>query len=43
MRSPLQPLYRASLWLAGLFMIAMLATILVSILGRQFRFLYSRY
>jgi len=38
MRSPLQPLYRASLWLAGLFMIAMLATLLVSILGRQFDF-----
>ncbi|WP_298720210.1 TRAP transporter small permease [uncultured Ferrovibrio sp.] len=38
MRSPLQPLYRVSLWLAGLFMIAMLATILVSILGRQFDF-----
>lgn len=38
MRSPLQPLYRASLWLAGLFMIAMLATILISILGRQLDF-----
>lgn len=38
MRSPLQPLYRASLWLAGLFMIALLAAILVSILGRQFDF-----
>lgn len=38
MRSPLQPLYQASLWLAGLFMIALLLTILVSILGRQFDF-----
>ncbi|MFN4276303.1 MAG: TRAP transporter small permease [Ferrovibrio sp.] len=38
MRSPLQPLYRASLWLAGLFMIALLATIILSILGRQFNF-----
>ncbi len=38
MKAPLQPLYRASLWLAGLFMIAMLATILISIAGRQFDF-----
>lgn len=38
MRSPLRPLYHASLWLAGLFMIAMLATILISILGRQLDF-----
>jgi TRAP-type C4-dicarboxylate transport system permease small subunit len=38
MHSPLAPLYRASLWLAALFMIALLATILVSILGRQFDF-----
>ena len=38
MQSPLAPLYRASLWLAALFMIALLATILVSILGRQFDF-----
>ena len=38
MNAPLAPLYRASLWLAGLFMIAMLATILVSIAGRQFDF-----
>lgn len=38
MRSPLQPLYRASLWLSGLFMIALLSTIILSILGRQFNF-----
>jgi TRAP-type C4-dicarboxylate transport system permease small subunit len=38
MRSPLAPLYQASLWLAGLFMIALLATIILSILGRQFDF-----
>ncbi|MFN4164532.1 MAG: TRAP transporter small permease [Ferrovibrio sp.] len=38
MQSPLAPLYRASLWLAGLFMIALLATIILSILGRQFNF-----
>ncbi len=38
MRSPLAPLYHAALWLAGLFMIAVLATIIVSILGRQFDF-----
>lgn len=38
MNAPLAPLYRASLWLAGFFMIAMLATILVSIAGRQFDF-----
>jgi TRAP-type C4-dicarboxylate transport system permease small subunit len=38
MRSPLAPLYHASLWLAGLFMIALLATIVLSILGRQFDF-----
>jgi TRAP-type C4-dicarboxylate transport system permease small subunit len=38
MRSPLRPLYQASLWLAGLFMIALLATIILSILGRQFNF-----
>lgn len=38
MHSPLAPLYRASLWLAGLFMIALLATIILSILGRQFNF-----
>lgn len=38
MPSPLAPLYRASLWLAALFMIALLATILLSILGRQFDF-----
>src|SRR3546814_1262321 len=36
--SPLAPLYRACLWLAGLFMIALLVTILVSIAGRQFGF-----
>jgi TRAP-type C4-dicarboxylate transport system permease small subunit len=38
MRSPLAPLYQAALWLAGLFMIAVLATIILSILGRQFDF-----
>ncbi len=38
MRSPLAPLYNAALWLAGLFMIALLATIVLSILGRQFDF-----
>lgn len=38
MRSPLRPLYQASLWLAGFFMIALLATIVLSILGRQFDF-----
>lgn len=38
MRSPLAPLYHAALWLAGLFMIAVLATIVLSILGRQFDF-----
>lgn len=38
MRSPLEPVYRISLWLAGLFMIALLASILLSILGRQFDF-----
>jgi TRAP-type C4-dicarboxylate transport system permease small subunit len=38
MRSPLAPLYQAALWLAGLFMIALLATIVLSILGRQFDF-----
>lgn len=38
MRSPLAPLYNAALWLAGLFMIAVLATIVLSILGRQFDF-----
>jgi TRAP-type C4-dicarboxylate transport system permease small subunit len=38
MRSPLAPLYQAALWLAGLFMIALLATIILSILGRQFDF-----
>lgn len=38
MRSPLAPLYHATLWLAGLFMIAVLATIVLSILGRQFDF-----
>lgn len=38
MRSPLAPLYNAVLWLAGLFMIAVLATIILSILGRQFDF-----
>lgn len=38
MRSPLAPLYHAALWLAGLCMIAVLATIVVSILGRQFDF-----
>ncbi|HEX6959566.1 MAG TPA: TRAP transporter small permease [Ferrovibrio sp.] len=34
MQSPLAPLYRACGWLAGLFMIALLATILLSIFGR---------
>lgn len=38
MRSPLAPLYNAALWLAGLFMIALLATIVLSILGRQLDF-----
>ena len=38
MRSPLAPLYNAALWLAGLFMIALLAAIILSILGRQFDF-----
>ncbi|WP_341894900.1 TRAP transporter small permease [Ferrovibrio terrae] len=38
MRSPLAPLYHVALWLAGLFMIALLATIMLSILGRQFNF-----
>lgn len=38
MRSPLAPLYQAVLWLAGLFMIAVLATIILSILGRQLDF-----
>jgi TRAP-type C4-dicarboxylate transport system permease small subunit len=38
MRSPLAPLYNIALWLAGLFMIALLATIMLSILGRQFDF-----
>lgn len=38
MRSPLAPLYHAALWLAGLFMIAVLSTIVLSILGRQFDF-----
>lgn len=38
MRSPLAPLYNAALWLAGLFMIALLATIILSILGRQLDF-----
>ena len=38
MTSPFAPLYRACLWLAALFMIALLATILVSIAGRQFDF-----
>lgn len=38
MRSPLAPLYQAALWLAGLFMIALLATIVLSILGRQLDF-----
>lgn len=38
MRSPLAPLYEAALWLAGLFMIALLATIVLSILGRQLDF-----
>ncbi len=38
MRSHLAPLYNAVLWLAGLFMIAVLATIILSILGRQFDF-----
>jgi len=38
MRSPLAPLYNAALWLAGFFMIALLATIVLSILGRQFDF-----
>jgi len=38
MRTPLAPLYHAVLWLAGLFMIAVLATIILSILGRQFDF-----
>src|SRR3546814_6766250 len=39
--SPLAPLYRACGWLAGLFMIALLTTILVSIAGRQFGFYLS--
>ncbi|PJI37674.1 TRAP transporter small permease [Ferrovibrio sp.] len=38
MRSPLAPLYNAALWLAGFFMIALLATIVLSILGRQLDF-----
>jgi TRAP-type C4-dicarboxylate transport system permease small subunit len=38
MRSPLAPLYSIALWLAGLFMIALLATIVLSILGRQLDF-----
>lgn len=38
MRSPLAPLYQAALWLAGLFMIALLVAIILSILGRQFDF-----
>lgn len=38
MRAPLEPLYRAALWLAGFFMIALLATVILSILGRQFDF-----
>lgn len=38
MKPPLAPLYRASLWLAGLFMIALLLTIMLSIAGRQFDF-----
>ncbi len=38
MRSPLEPLYRACGWVAGLFMITLLVTILLSILGRQFNF-----
>lgn len=38
MRKPLEPLYRLSLWLAGFFMIALLVTIMLSILGRQFDF-----
>lgn len=38
MRSPLAPLYEAALWLAGLFMVALLSTIVLSILGRQFDF-----
>lgn len=38
MRSPLAPLYEAALWLAGFFMIALLSTIVLSILGRQLDF-----
>ncbi|HET9160235.1 MAG TPA: TRAP transporter small permease [Caulobacteraceae bacterium] len=38
MTSPLAPLYRACLWLAGIFMILLLLTIVVSIAGRQFDF-----
>lgn len=38
MRSPLDLLYRACGWLAGFFMVALLITILLSILGRQFNF-----
>ena len=38
MRASFAFLYRASLWLAGLFMIALLAAIILSILGRQFNF-----
>lgn len=38
MRTPLEPLYRLSLWLAGFFMIALLGTVMLSILGRQFDF-----
>ncbi|WP_374631592.1 TRAP transporter small permease [Ferrovibrio sp.] len=38
MRSPLEPLYKACGWVAGLFMITLLVTILLSILGRQFNF-----
>lgn len=38
MKPLLDPLYRACGWLAGAFMVALLACILLSILGRQFNF-----
>ncbi len=38
MRSPLELLYKACGWVAGFFLVALLVTILLSILGRQFNF-----
>lgn len=38
MHTPLRPLYQLTIWLAGFFMIALLACIMLSILGRQFDF-----